>query len=209
MKQKNYFNIRYIQKTIQAWAPNEREEDDAIRLYTGATLKAPEIPKLRKVLTNDMKDISKEISSKCNIPYYVNMQARKRQNKLDLKNGKIDRFEFRRRDRDLAETFTNFECERRDQIERQMDEVRRAARRIAKGRMLYVHAMFGSATYFISNKIETETFPFRETLQPLDPRGIDTKRVSIQTMKKRPSSSPRRKNKNTTTESTTPPPPGL
>ena len=137
------------------------------------------------------------------------MQARKRQNKLDLRNGKIDRFEYRRRDRDLAENFTNFESERRDQIERQMDEVRRAARRIAKGRMLYVRAMFGSATYFISNKIEIETFPFRETLQPLDPRGIDTKRVSIQTMKKRPSSSPRRKNKNTTTESTTPPPPGL
>ena len=98
-------------------------------MYTGTAFNvAPEIPKLRKVLTKDMEDISKEISSKCNMPYYVSMQARKRQNKLDLRNGKIDRFEYRRRDRDLAENFTSFESERRDQIERQMDEVRRAAR---------------------------------------------------------------------------------
>ena len=177
-------------------------------MYTGTAFNvAPEIPKLRKVLTNDMEEISKEISSKCNMPYYVNMQARKRQNKLDLRNGKIDRFEYRRRDRDLAENFTNFESERRDQIERQMDEVRRAARHNAKGRILYVRAMCGSAKYFISNKTKMSQIPFRDTLQPLDPRGMDTKRVSIQTLKIR---SPRRKNTNTTTPPPpTPPPPGL
>ena len=148
-----------------------------------------------------MEEISKEISSKCNMPYYVNMQARKRQNKLDLRNGKIDRFEYRRRDRDLAENFTNFESERRDQIERQMDEVRRAARHNAKGRILYVRAMCGSAKYFISNKTKSETDSFpRHTSDPQG--GVGHKTLAFDA-KMRPSSSPRRKNTNTTT----PPPP--
>ena len=151
-------------------------------MYTGSAFNvAPEPPKLRKVLTSEIENLSKEISSHCNMPYYVNMQSRKRQNRLDLKNAKIDRFEYRRRDRMLANTFSTFESERRNQIERQMDAIRQAARRSAKGRALYVRAQCGSAKYFVTDKTETSHIPFRDTLQPLDPRGVDTKHIDIAT----------------------------
>ena len=84
--------------------------------------------------------------------------ARKASEQVGSRNGKIDRFEYRRRDRDLAENFTNFESERRDQIERQMDEVVVAARHSAR-RTFPMACMCGSAKYFISNKTKMSQIP--------------------------------------------------
>ena len=167
--------------TLPAWTPREREEDDALRIYTGNAFNVEHVepPKLHKVVTSEIENLSKEISSKCNMPYYVNMQSKKRQNRLDLKNRKIDRFEYRRRDRELAEKFTIFESERRAQIERQMDSIRQAARLAAKGRTLFVSSQCGSTNYFVADKTNTSQLSFRCTLQPLDPSGIDMKNMEI------------------------------
>jgi len=167
-------------KTVVASTEAEEDEDEGIRLHSGRAFGAlPPPPTLQIVRTEEMNELAKRAVGKSNMPYLLAMSRTKLNNKRRsgraLRKG--DRalpFELKARNTRAGTDFQTFQGKRQDEIYEQIDEVRRSARRVAKGRELYMAAMAGTQKFYVKDKTGLRNIPFRLTVQRIDPMGVDT-----------------------------------